>query len=79
MARQFTVHVAETDLSKPIDAALAGEGNALVKHGEPAVRLETLGRGRFEVGLLKGQLAGSAPDFFVPMHQQQLELWEGGH
>jgi prevent-host-death family protein len=78
MAQQFTVHAAKTNLSKLIDAALAGEDIVIAKGSKPVVRLVALERGKFKIGLLKGQLAGPGPDFFEPMSESDLEQWEGG-
>lgn len=75
--RQFTVHAAKTNLSKLIEAALAGEEIVIAKGSTPVVRLVPVGRRAFKVGLLEGQL-GKGPDFFEPMEEGDLELWEGG-
>jgi len=34
-------------------------------------------RSGFTIGLLKGELAGTGPDFFEPMSEADLALWEG--
>jgi antitoxin (DNA-binding transcriptional repressor) of toxin-antitoxin stability system len=75
--RQVTIHAAKTQLSKLIEAALAGEEVVIAKGDTPVVRLTPVVRGAFKIGLLKGQL-GSGPDFFAPMDEDELELWEGG-
>ncbi len=41
------------------------------------VRLVPVAQGAFRVGLLKGSL-GAGPDFFAPMEQGDVDLWEGG-
>ena len=74
---QFTVHVAKTNLSKLIDAALAGEDVVIAKGRKPAVRLVPIPQGRFKLGLLKGQLSGPGPDFLAPMDEDELAAWEG--
>ncbi len=76
---QFTVHAAKTNLSKLIDAALAGEDIVIAKGSKPVVKLVAIGQGKFKIGLLKGQLSGPGPDFFEPMEENELGLWEGGH
>ena len=75
--QQVTVHVAKTNLSKLIEAALAGEDVVIAKGTKPVVRLVAIAQGRFQLGLLKDQLAGSIPDFLCPMDDAELSLWEG--
>ena len=75
---QFTVHAAKTNLSKLIDAALAGEEVVIAKGSKPVVRLVAIPQGKFKVGLLKGRLIGPGPDFMAPMGEDELKAWEGG-
>lgn len=75
---QVTVHAAKTNLSKLIEAALAGEEVVIARGRQPVVRLVPVVRRRFTVGLLQGQIAGAGPDFFAPMDEEDLALWEGG-
>ncbi|WP_119681221.1 type II toxin-antitoxin system Phd/YefM family antitoxin [Indioceanicola profundi] len=75
---QFTVHAAKTHLSKLIDAALAGEEVVIAKGSKPAVKLVPIPEQHFQIGLLKGSLAGPEPDLLAPMPDDELELWEGG-
>jgi len=75
--RQVTIHAAKTNLSKLIEAALAGEEIVIAKGSKPVVRLVPVVQGAFKVGLLKGEL-GAGPDFFEPMDAADLDLWEGG-
>lgn len=74
---QVTVHAAKTNLSKLIDAALAGEEVIIAKGKNPVVKIVPIPKSRFKVGVLK-ELAGTAPDFFEPMSEEELALWEGG-
>jgi antitoxin (DNA-binding transcriptional repressor) of toxin-antitoxin stability system len=74
---QFTVHVAKTNLSKLIEAALAGEDVVIAKGDKPAVRLVAIPQGKFKMGLLEGQGIGPGPDFLEPMGEAELALWEG--
>jgi prevent-host-death family protein len=74
---QVTIHSAKTNLSKLIEAALAGEEVVIAKGKIPVVKLVPVSRSRFKIGLLKGQLTGPGPDFFEPMSEEELELWEG--
>ncbi|HWK47960.1 MAG TPA: type II toxin-antitoxin system prevent-host-death family antitoxin [Stellaceae bacterium] len=75
--RQVTVHVAKTNLSKLIEAALSGEDVVIAKGNKPVVRLVAIPQGKFKIGLLKGQLTGAGPDFLEPMEEADLERWEG--
>lgn len=75
---QVTVHAAKTNLSKLIEAALAGEEVVIAKGKRPVVRIVPVAaRGGFVIGLLKGELAGAGPDFFEPMTDGELAHWEG--
>jgi prevent-host-death family protein len=74
---QVTIHAAKTNLSKLIEAALAGEDVVIAKGNKPMVRLVPIPQGRFQVGLLKEQLTSPGPDFFEPMDADELALWEG--
>lgn len=75
--QQVNVHTAKTNLSKLIDAALAGEDVVIAKGGKPAVRLVAIPQGRFQLGILKGRLE-NGPDFLEPMDETELQLWESG-
>lgn len=75
--QQVNVHTAKTNLSKLIDAALAGEDVVIARDGKPAVRLVAIPQGRFQVGILKERLKG-CPDFLEPMDETELQLWESG-
>jgi prevent-host-death family protein len=74
---QVTVHSAKTNLSKLIDAALAGEEVIIAKGKTPVVKLVPIPRSPFKIGLLKGQLSGPVPDFLAPMDEDELASWEG--
>lgn len=73
---KLSVQAAETKLSELIDAALAGEEVVIAQEGKPAVKIVPVEYKSFVIGLLKGQIAG-APDFFEPMSDDELSLWEG--
>lgn len=75
---QVTVHAAKTHLSKLIDAALAGEEVVIAKGSKPVVKLVPIPRDGFRIGILEGQLSGPGPDFFEPLEEEELALWEGG-
>ena len=74
---QFTVHAAKSQLSKLIDAALAGEEVVIAKGKKPVVRLVALPQSGFRLGLLAGRV-GPPPDFQAPLAPEELDLWEGG-
>lgn len=76
---QFTVHAAKTNLSKLIEAALAGEDIVIAKGSKPVVKLVAIAQGTFKIGLFKDQVSGAGPDFFEPMGADELALWEGSH
>ena len=75
--KQVTVHVAKTNLSKLIDAALAGEEVIIAKGNKPAVRLVAIPQGTFKIGVLKGLVTGAGPDFLEPLGESELGQWEG--
>ena len=75
---QVNVHAAKTQLSKLIDAALAGEEVVIARDSKPVVRLVPVPRSGVVFGLLKGRLSPEGvPDFFEPMDEEDLRLWEG--
>jgi prevent-host-death family protein len=74
---QVTIHSAKTNLSKLIEAAVAGEEVIIAKGKTPVVKLVPVSHSRFRIGLLKGRLTGQGPDFLEPMGEEELELWEG--
>jgi antitoxin (DNA-binding transcriptional repressor) of toxin-antitoxin stability system len=75
---QVTVHVAKTNLSKLIDAALSGEEVVIAKGRKPVVKLVAIPQTPFKIGILEGQLDGPMPDFFEPLDEDDLTAWEGG-
>ena len=74
---QVTIHAAKTNLSKLIEAALAGEEVIIAKGDKPVVKLVPVARSPFKMGILAGQLSGPIPDFFEPMSEEELAAWEG--
>ena len=73
--QQVTVHAAKTNLSRLIDAAMAGEDIVIAKGSRPVVRLVAIPQGRFKVGVLRDQL-GACPDFFGLADEIDPALWE---
>jgi prevent-host-death family protein len=72
-----SIDAAKTNLSKPIDAALAGDDVVIAKGNKRVARLVPIAQGRFQIGLLKAELAGTGPDFLGPMDADDLALWDG--
>jgi prevent-host-death family protein len=72
----YNVHAAKSQLSKLIDAALAGEEVVIAKDSKPMVRLVPIPQSGFKFGILAGKV-GTPPDFLEPMSQADLDSWEG--
>ena len=75
--RKVTVHAAKTQLSRLIEAALAGEDVVIARGDRPVVRLVAIPQGQFKFGVLKCGALGSGPDFLSPMDEDELAAWEG--
>ncbi len=73
----FTIHAAKTQLSRLIEAALAGEEVVIAKGDKPVVRLVAIPQGQFRLGVLEAGSLGDGPDFFAPMDEDELADWEG--
>jgi antitoxin (DNA-binding transcriptional repressor) of toxin-antitoxin stability system len=73
--RQVTIHNAKTQLSRLIEAAMAGEEIVIAKGDTPMVRLTPIVKGGFRVGLL-GAALGPGPDFLAPATEEDLVAWE---
>jgi antitoxin (DNA-binding transcriptional repressor) of toxin-antitoxin stability system len=76
-ALQVTIHAAKTNLSKLIEAVLAGEEVVIARGKTPVVKLVAMPKQNFKFDILKGKLKGPGPDFFEPMAEEDLALWEG--
>jgi prevent-host-death family protein len=77
VAMQVTVHKAKTNLSKLIEAAMAGEEVIIAKGKRPVVRLTPIPQAKFRIGILKDELGDTAPDFLSPLNEEELAAWEG--
>lgn len=75
--QKVTIHAAKTNLSKLIEAALNGEDVVIAKGAKPVARLVPIREEGFKFGLLEGEVH-DCPDFFEPLDESDLELWEGG-
>jgi prevent-host-death family protein len=77
---EATMHEAKTQLSKLVERALAGE-EVILTHGRnrtPAVKLVPVKTPRLRkrpIGLYKGQIE-IGPEFFDPLPDEELALWE---
>jgi antitoxin (DNA-binding transcriptional repressor) of toxin-antitoxin stability system len=71
----IAVHNAKANLSRLIDAALAGEEVLIARGDTPVMKLTPLRSGRFKIGMLEGKL-GTGPNFFEPMSESELAAWE---
>ncbi|WEK04243.1 MAG: type II toxin-antitoxin system prevent-host-death family antitoxin [Candidatus Devosia phytovorans] len=75
---KVSLRIAESKLSELIDAALAGEEVVIDKDNLTAVKIVPISaKQKFKLGLLEGKV-GTVPDFFEPMSEKDLALWEGG-
>jgi prevent-host-death family protein len=76
---QVTVHQAKTQLSKLLEAVERGEKVVIARGQTPVAELVPFRKTRFRHGILDGVLtAEGMPDFFEPMDEEELRLWEGG-
>lgn len=75
----FTIHAAKTHLSQLVARAEAGEEIVLARGHKPVARIVPLERQpqRRQPGQLKG-LISIGPEFFEPLPEEELALWEGG-
>lgn len=71
------VHEAKTQLSRLIEAALAGEEVVIARGRIPVVRLVPLPRSGLRLGSMAHLLPSGAPDFCEPLDEEELALWEG--
>jgi prevent-host-death family protein len=75
--QKVTIHAAKTQLSRLIEAALAGEEIIIAKGDKPVVRLVPIPEGKFKLGVLEPGSLGEGPDFLAPMSEDELAAWEG--
>ena len=72
------VHEAKTQLSRLLARVESGEEVVIARRGEPVARLVACKpQGKRRPGRLKGKVV--IPDeFFDPLPEEELKLWEGG-
>ena len=75
--QKVTVHAAKTQLSRLIEAALAGEDVVIAKGDRPAFRLAPIPQSKFKFGVLESGALGEGPDFLSPMDEAELAEWDG--
>ena len=74
---QVNVHAAKTQLSRLIEAALAGEDVVIARGSVPVVRLVPVKAGGIQFDTLADRVPGPVPDFLEPMSDEELASWEG--
>jgi prevent-host-death family protein len=74
---QVTIHAAKTNLSRLIEAALAGEEVVIARGKTPVARIVPIPQQRFKLGVLEGRGFGKGPDFLEPLTGDELAVWEG--
>lgn len=73
---QINIHHANSQLSKLVAAAEAGEDVIIARNGKLAVKLVPVQPGGFMLGMMSG-LVENIPDLLEPMSQDELAAWEG--
>jgi prevent-host-death family protein len=74
-----TIHKAKTQLSKLIEQVERGEEVVIARGKEPVARLVPFVQERPKRGF--GSMRGRAsigPEFWEPLSEDELKLWEGG-
>jgi prevent-host-death family protein len=74
-----TIHKAKTQLSKLIEQALRGEEVVIARGKQPVARLVPFSQEQPKRGF--GSMRGRAsigPEFWEPLPEEELKLWEGG-
>ncbi|MDE0051312.1 MAG: type II toxin-antitoxin system prevent-host-death family antitoxin [Rhodospirillales bacterium] len=72
------VHEAKTQLSRLLAQAEAGEEVVIARRGEPVARLVACKpRKKRRPDRLKGKIV-ITDEFFDPLPEEELKLWEGG-
>ncbi|MDP4024094.1 type II toxin-antitoxin system prevent-host-death family antitoxin [Methylobacterium sp. NEAU 140] len=77
-AMRVDIETAEGRLPQSIEAAVRGEDVVLAAGELSVARIVPIPTTAFEIGILAGQGLGPGPDFFEPVPDAELELWEGG-
>ncbi|WP_428672201.1 type II toxin-antitoxin system Phd/YefM family antitoxin [Reyranella sp.] len=73
----FTLRAASTQLSALIKRAEAGEEIIIMRGTKPVAKLVAIpAKPKRQFGLLKG-LVKIGPEFFEPLPEEELKLWNG--
>lgn len=73
----YTIHAAKTNLSKLVARAEAGEEIVLARGKAPVARIIPVApKPKRKFGRLKGKIR-IGPEFFEPLPEDELKLWEG--
>jgi prevent-host-death family protein len=76
---QVSIDTAKADLAKLIEAAQNGEEVVIARDAMPVAKLVPIAaKGNFKFGIWADRNLGDGPDFFEPMSEEDLRLWEGG-
>ena len=73
--KTVNVHEAKTNLSRLLDAAVAGEEVIIARAGHPLVRLAPVTEADRTPGAAKGKARLTAA-FFEPLPDEELEVWQ---
>ena len=73
-----TIHAAKTQLSKLIARVEAGEEVIIARRDKPVARLVPIepAKPKRQFGSMRGR-ARVGPEFFDPLPEEELRLWEG--
>ncbi len=74
---QVTIHAAESQLSKLIQAAQQGEEVIIAEGDVPVARLTPIMQPSFKFDLWKDKIAPPPDDFFDPLDEAEQALWDG--
>ena len=81
---EVSVDAAKADLLMLIEAARNGEDVVITQAAVPVAKLVSVSpksmspKRKFKAGIWKDRDLGQGPDFFEPMSEEDLVLWEGG-
>lgn len=73
---QVNIHAAKSQLSKLIQAALAGEEVIIANGDRPVVKLVPLAPAGYRLGGKIGEIAAPPDTFFEPLDEAALGDWE---
>ena len=74
---QVSVHEAKTNFAKLLKMVSRGERLIITRYGIPVAELVPARTGLFKLGTLKNVVAPPPDDFFEPLCEDELRVWEG--